>query len=72
MSIKGTIEELIKRNISVNGIKLGPAELSVLTRLGKGTFAQNVGTFKKLEGGKGKPATIWELSDVTELKFSQS
>jgi hypothetical protein len=72
MAIRGTIEELINRNISVNGVKLGPAELSVLTRLGKTTFAKNVGTFKKLAGGKGKPAIIWELADATELKFTQT
>lgn len=61
-TIRGTVQELINRGLKINGESIGQAEFSVLARLGKDTFAKNVGIVPRVEGKKGKPATIWELN----------
>lgn len=68
-TITGTIEQFIKSGLSLNNVVLDQAMLSVLTRLGKGTFAKEVGKVKTSQG-KGKPATIWELTLNSEFNFS--
>jgi hypothetical protein len=60
--IRGTIKELIAQKLKVNGVELGQAEFSVITRLGNGSFATNVGTADREPGKKGKPSTIWEIN----------
>lgn len=68
MSIKGTLKELLKAKLQVNGVTLGSTELSVLTRVGEGTFATRAGSVKA-STGKGKPAIVWELNPTASLSF---
>lgn len=67
---RGTIAELVAQNISLNGKTLGSADWSVITRLGKGSFANEVGKVKKVEGSRGKPSTVWEINPVGALNFT--
>lgn len=71
-NFRGTIAELVARNLTMNGVKLGAPELSVLTRLGRGSFANAVGTVAKPAGTRGKPATIWELNPNATLELSET
>lgn len=65
-TIVGTIQQFEAMGLSLNGVVLDQPSLSLLTRIGRGTFAKEV---KKISTGKrGKPSTVWELSlqfDVT-------
>lgn len=65
--IRGTIAELAGK-FQVNGVVLDTGTLSMLTRLGRGSFATKVGTVKTT-AGKGKPSTIWEINPSASLAF---
>lgn len=67
-NIRGTLKELLAQKLQVNNVTLGAAELSVLTRVGDGTFATRAGSVKATTG-KGKPAIIWELNPSANLSF---
>lgn len=68
--IRGTIKELIAQGLKVNGVPLGQAEFSVITRLGNGSFATNVGIADRPAGQKGKPSTIWEINPAAVLNVT--
>lgn len=58
--ITGTIKELAG-TLAINGIVLNQPELSIHTRMYNGVSCRKVGTVKPDGGGKGKPATVWEI-----------
>ncbi len=66
--IRGTIKELIAKSLKVNGIPLGQAEFSVITRLSNGTFAKEVG--KGPKPAKGKAPTVWEINPSALLNIT--
>ena len=66
--IRGTIAELTGK-FAVNGVIVTAGELSMLTRLGKGVYANKVGSVKTTTG-RGKPSTIWEINPSAGLSFS--
>lgn len=59
--IRGTVAQIIARNVSINGKTLTSGDLSMLTRLGEGKFCRKVGTADKTPGTRGRAATIWEI-----------
>lgn len=69
-TIRGTIADFAGK-LSLNGAVLGQPELSMLTRIGRGSFFNAVGTVPKPAGQRGKPATIWELTLSADLNFKQ-
>lgn len=69
-TIRGTVQEFISRGLKINGESIGQAEFSVLARLGKESFAKNVGIAPRVEGQRGKPATIWELNPSALLNVT--
>jgi hypothetical protein len=69
-TIRGTIADFAGK-LSLNGVILGQPELSMLTRIGRGSFFNAVGTVPKPAGQRGKPATIWELTLSADLNFKQ-
>lgn len=64
--IRGTIAELAGK-LTMNGTVLGQPELSVLTRLGRDTFAKPVAQIRT--GAKGRPTTVWEINTESTLEF---
>jgi hypothetical protein len=66
--IRGSVAQLAGR-IVVNGVALGQPELSMLTRIGRGSFCKAVETIKK-EGVRGKPTTVWEINTAAVLNFT--
>ena len=69
-TIRGTIADFAGK-LSLNGVVLGQPELSMLTRIGRGSFFNAVGTVPKPAGQRGKPATIWELTLSANLNFTR-
>ena len=67
--IRGTIADFAGK-LTVNGVTLGQPELSMLTRIGRGSFFKAIGTVPKPAGVRGKPATIWELNLEAALSFA--
>jgi hypothetical protein len=68
--IRGTIKELIAKQVKVNGNVMGQAEFSVLTRLCNGSLATQVGFADRPAGQKGKPAAIWEINPNATLNVT--
>lgn len=66
--IRGSVAQLAGR-IVVNGVALGQPELSMLTRIGRGSFCKPVEIIKKA-GVRGKPTTVWEIDASAVLTFS--
>lgn len=58
--IVGSVKELAGR-VSVNGVELGQPELSMLTRLGRGSFAKVIRTERGKDQKRGKSTNIWEI-----------
>ena len=71
-TVRGTIAQLIGR-VTINGNTVGQAELSVLTRLGAGTFAHVVEKIAQTDANgkpiKGRPTTVWEIDENINMKF---
>ena len=65
--IRGTIAELAGK-LTLNGVTLNQPELSVLTRLGRDTFAKPVAQIRT--GVKGRPTTVWEINTESSLNFA--
>ena len=57
--VTGTVAQLAD-NLTLNGITLSQPEISVLTRLFKGSVFKQVGVIRK-EGERGRPAIIWQV-----------
>ena len=66
--IRGSVAQLAGR-IVVNGVALGQPELSMLTRIGRGSFCKPVEVIKKA-GVRGKPTTVWEIDATAALNFA--
>ena len=66
--IRGSVAQLAGR-IVVNGVALGQPELSMLTRIGRGSFCKPVEIIKKA-GVRGKPTTVWEIDATAALNFT--
>jgi hypothetical protein len=71
-TLRGTIAQLAG-HITVNGKPVGQAELSVLTRLGEGTFATAVERIACTdENGKptrGRPTNVWQIDKNIRMSF---
>jgi hypothetical protein len=62
--MRGTLKELAGK-VTVNGREASVLELTVLFSLGLATEVGKV----KVEGARGKPATIWELQASGLVEF---
>jgi hypothetical protein len=71
-TLRGTIAQLAG-HITVNGKPLGQAELSVLTRLGAGTFAtavERIGcTDENGKPTRGRPTNVWQIDKHIRMSF---
>lgn len=67
--MRGTIAQLALAGLTVNGNLVTAPELSILFKLGNGTFATAVDKIK-VEGQRGKPATVWELQASGLVQFA--
>lgn len=63
-TIRGTISELLAMGLTINGEVVTQSALSTLTRLG---MARKAG--EKEQKGRGKAATVWELSPTMTLEL---
>lgn len=57
--VTGTVAQLAD-NLTLNNVTLSQPEISVLTRLFKGSVFKQVGVIRK-EGERGRPAIIWQV-----------
>lgn len=67
-TVRGTIANLVA-TATVNGRRMNAPQLSMLTSLGEGTFAQKVAVAPKVAGTRGRAAAVWELSSNESFKF---
>lgn len=66
--ISGTIKELLARGLTFNGVLLDQPAMSVITRLGNGSFCRPI---QKISSGKqGKPSTVWEFDANGSFAFA--
>lgn len=74
-TVKGSIAQLVGR-VTVEGKTVGQAELSVLTRLGAGTFARVVEKIGQVDANgkavKGRPTTIWEIDQNIRMMIDDN
>lgn len=64
--IRGTVAQLLAKNIAINGVPLNQNSMSVLTRLG---FFKNGGaTFSK--EGSNRPSVVWEIDPDSSIQLS--
>lgn len=78
--VTGTIAQL-SNNLKLNGVTLGQPELSVMTRVFKGSLFKQVGIISK-NGERGRPAIVWcvdtesaawfEVKDATDTGLVES
>ena len=66
---RGTVAELAGR-ISINGRVLSAPELSMIVKLGEGSFARKVGVGPKPT--RGVPANIWEIDASGAFAFKDA
>ncbi len=75
MTVRGTIAELVGK-VTVNGKHVGQAELSVLTRLGEGTFATAVEKIPQKDANgkhsRGRPTNVWEIDANIRMHLDDS
>lgn len=69
MKIQGTLKELASK-VTFNGQKVTLPQLSILTTLGKGVIAHEVGKAPKPDGQRGRAASIWELDTDATTGFA--
>lgn len=68
--IRGTIKELAGK-VTLNGNPLTVAQLSVVTKVGNGSYANVVGEAPKGENQRGKAAKIWEIKTNANMVFAE-
>ncbi len=69
MKTQGTIKELIPK-VKINGKSRDQFFWGFIIGVMESEgFAKKVGS-KKASGGKGRPATIWEIPDTNNIKIS--
>ena len=69
LNLTGTIKTLTS-TINFNGRTLNAVEFGVLASVFGEQFGKKVGSYRVNPTGKGKPATIWELSPNAPVTFT--
>lgn len=70
MNLNGTVNTLIS-TLRFNGKELNAVEFGTMAKVFGDAFATKVGSVKK-DGARGKPATIWQLSENSPVLVTEA